>query len=824
MPPASRFEQVALLSPAPERSPTASRSAASKGEDPAVPHLKHFSDGWRVWNPMIRNYVGDATRTAFADQGQASELMRAIYAEMAAAGVGPKRVTAKAAAMRSSGPDLFGAVVAPRSVGEQVGFKFNGRTWRTRGDGWWFSGPYAINLELRPAGSHGRVMGAFVLYREGREVSRHNLLAEAQAAVPGEQVAFKANGLPLDPYHATIARAVAARKPWSCEVRDWGGPSFRVDAKPAPGNDWQISVANDPGNRGAYFGAEQELGERGVQRLIVEAVDHDLGMVAHEVARLRGDPKANPFVVADRQGHAVIPAVFDSRTDADLARRYLEASEGEGGLRVRTSTTAENVRGRKRNGAHRTPPKGSLIHAEILAGGYGDTVDPAARVLRFTAIQPPEGYGKRMHSPRYEINELVADAAGAQVARSGKKAVGVVFRGVDRTGSGAAEAAQAVAALSQRLHGDPRALRAQVSHGKRNDLGRRLPPPPPPPSFDTYAYGRPVYADEARESRPRRRSVEDYEAISMLKPNGRRPRDMATLDLFAAPAQPRLLPDAGRPRMATVEDLATAPLGSLLLTSDRHVAYRHATPGKAGWISQMPSASSPDGWKQRGGGQPPGLRLFRVLTDMMARESFYLAPPVFTAAKHNPAGQLPATVERCVAKVAPRRVDTLGAREGLSSAIAICTAQGQRQGTLRKGTRTPTTRGKAAQRSARRRKGFAEAERAVGRMAREASKENSVRNRRVNITPGAPEEHAVYGTLKTVHGVEVVEVHPRFYQSPDLRFCVRQLADEHCNSPTRGRWIVEDEKGNSSSDLIPTKREAFEVLRETQRETQRNGA
>ncbi len=120
------------------------------------------------------------------------------------------------------------------------------------------------------------------------------------------------------------------------------------------------------------------------------------------------------------------------------------------------------------------------------------------------------------------------------------------------------------------------------------------------------------------------------------KPNGRRQRDDATLDLFAARTQPRLLPAAAQPRMATLEDLATAPLGSLLMTADRTRAYRHATAGKSGWVPQMPSASSPDGWKDRGGhAQPPGLRLFRVLTDMMAREAFYLSPPVFVAAKRN---------------------------------------------------------------------------------------------------------------------------------------------------------------------------------------------
>lgn len=91
-----------------------------------------------------------------------------------------------------------------------------------------------------------------------------------------------------------------------------------------------------------------------------------------------------------------------------------------------------------------------------------------------------------------------------------------------------------------------------------------------------------------------------------------------------------------------------------------------------------------------------------------------------------------------------------------------------------------------------------------------------MKNERICTTPEAPAGFKVYGTVKTVFGVRVVEVHSRFYHSPDLRFTVRQLADEHCNSPSRGRWIVEDEQERSVSDLISTKRYAFEALRETQ--------
>ena len=91
-----------------------------------------------------------------------------------------------------------------------------------------------------------------------------------------------------------------------------------------------------------------------------------------------------------------------------------------------------------------------------------------------------------------------------------------------------------------------------------------------------------------------------------------------------------------------------------------------------------------------------------------------------------------------------------------------------------------------------------------------------MKNERICITPDAPEGFKVFGTLKTVLGVKIIEMHSGFYQTPDLRFCVRRLADEHYNAPSRGRWIVEDEQERSVSDLISTKRDAFEALRETQ--------
>lgn len=542
--PARRFTQVDLFA-----SDAAKAVTPSRGEDPRTPHIKQFSDGYRVWNPMVRNYVGDAHMQPFRDVGAASVLQRALYMEMAASGTAPAKVMRKAEAMRAEGSDLFGASAAVRPTGEQRGFKFNG--------------------------------------------------------------------------------AMAASK-------------------------------------------------------------------------------ANPFVVVGKRGRREIPAVFTSRKEAGLARGYLEAAEGARGLRVRATTPAE--RARKRNGASRVPPPRSLIHVEILAGGYGGTTDPTARITRFTAVTPLEGYGKKARSHRFPIDELVARAAGGRVVLDGKKVVGVVFTNADRNDSGASVATRAVAALAQELYGDPTVLRAQVDYAKRNDVRRSR---APEPSFDPYAYGRPIYAEEARPAKPSRRSAEDYEAISMLKPNGVT-RKRNGMD-FSYASEP-IIDEDGRVDPTDVRWVVRDESGDIDASFNDH-SYGRGVPGyqPEKWARLWASL------RNAGHGREQTREKVREVWAVDAAETQrWLAE----RRKSNPGRTLPATVERCVAHVGPRRVEELGEREGLSSAIAICTAQGQRTGQLRKGTRTPTKKGRRDQRNARRRVGFAEDERAVERMVKAARKGN----------------------------------------------------------------------------------------------------
>ena len=91
-----------------------------------------------------------------------------------------------------------------------------------------------------------------------------------------------------------------------------------------------------------------------------------------------------------------------------------------------------------------------------------------------------------------------------------------------------------------------------------------------------------------------------------------------------------------------------------------------------------------------------------------------------------------------------------------------------------------------------------------------------MKNERICITPDAPKGHEVYGTLKTVFGTKIIEVHAGFYVSPDLRFSIYRRANEHAETYARGNWMIEDSNERSFSDPIPTKREAFEALVEWQ--------
>ena len=83
-------------------------------------------------------------------------------------------------------------------------------------------------------------------------------------------------------------------------------------------------------------------------------------------------------------------------------------------------------------------------------------------------------------------------------------------------------------------------------------------------------------------------------------------------------------------------------------------------------------------------------------------------------------------------------------------------------------------------------------------------------SKQINVTPGAISGFEILGTIKRVCGVEVVEVSTSYYMSLDLSVTVRQIADENCNMPRRGRWIIESADANS--DFISSKREALAAM------------
>ena len=103
-------------------------------EDTEIPHIKQYSDGWRVWNPISRMYLGDRNRNAFQDKDDALARLREMFMEVAEAKRarrGPTEAQKKARARAALSGDIF-ANAAPDSVlvsGEQRGFKFNGRAY-----------------------------------------------------------------------------------------------------------------------------------------------------------------------------------------------------------------------------------------------------------------------------------------------------------------------------------------------------------------------------------------------------------------------------------------------------------------------------------------------------------------------------------------------------------------------------------------------------------------------------------------------------------------------------------------------------------------------
>jgi hypothetical protein len=82
----------------------------------------------------------------------------------------------------------------------------------------------------------------------------------------------------------------------------------------------------------------------------------------------------------------------------------------------------------------------------------------------------------------------------------------------------------------------------------------------------------------------------------------------------------------------------------------------------------------------------------------------------------------------------------------------------------------------------------------------------TTRNPRICLSPSAPESFRVYGTVKTLHGVRVVEVHSGFYVSADLRW-------QACRAENGREWHVSSaDRRIDSASYITTRRDAIEAM------------
>ena len=82
----------------------------------------------------------------------------------------------------------------------------------------------------------------------------------------------------------------------------------------------------------------------------------------------------------------------------------------------------------------------------------------------------------------------------------------------------------------------------------------------------------------------------------------------------------------------------------------------------------------------------------------------------------------------------------------------------------------------------------------------------TTRNASICISPDAPESFRVYGTLKTLHGVRVVEIHSGFYATADLKW-------QACRAESGREWNVysADHRIDAAS-YITTRRDAIEAM------------
>ena len=82
----------------------------------------------------------------------------------------------------------------------------------------------------------------------------------------------------------------------------------------------------------------------------------------------------------------------------------------------------------------------------------------------------------------------------------------------------------------------------------------------------------------------------------------------------------------------------------------------------------------------------------------------------------------------------------------------------------------------------------------------------TTRNATICITPSAPESFRVYGTLKTLHGVRVVEIHTGFYASADLKW-------QACRAENGREWHVSSaDRRIDRASYITTRRDAIDAM------------
>jgi hypothetical protein len=82
----------------------------------------------------------------------------------------------------------------------------------------------------------------------------------------------------------------------------------------------------------------------------------------------------------------------------------------------------------------------------------------------------------------------------------------------------------------------------------------------------------------------------------------------------------------------------------------------------------------------------------------------------------------------------------------------------------------------------------------------------TTRTATICVTPTARESFRVYGTLKTLHGARVIEVHTGFYVSPDLKWQATRGEDGR-------RWDVSSScRKINGAEVLTTRREAIEAL------------